>query len=108
MPNLTTNEMIIQPNPYAGGIPRRPITMPNAKTKLPGQGGASSNGGRGQGQNSMTMEDDVSMFGPGTQLQGTPQRTDPIPGRDARPVKPGVDFIGAVNGSEPKKNYPAG
>lgn len=108
MADTNTNEMIIQPNPYAGGIPRRPLCYPNAKKYPQGSGGTPPNSGLGPGQNSITMDNDVSLSGPGTQLNGTQQKTEPLPGGPVRPLNPGTDLVGAVTGSTPVKNNPGG
>lgn len=98
MSDTTTNEVTLQPNIYAGGIPPHVLSMPNAKTHLPGTGKVPSNSGQGQGGNSMTMDDNVSLQGPGTQLNGAKQKTDAQAGDDAQPMNPGSEFTGTPPG----------
>lgn len=69
----TIKGSILQPNPYAGGRVAPPIVMPTEPQ--PGTGGNSS--GQGTGQNSVTIDDDVSLSGPSTELSGTPQTNPP-------------------------------
>ena len=68
MANSSTNEMIIQPNPYAGGRPEQPLVMPLSQPNVSGAGGNSSAGNQGQGGNSVVLDGDVSFQGPSAGL----------------------------------------
>ena len=100
MANSSTNEMIIQPNPYAGGRSEQPLSQPNVS----GAGGNSSAGNQGQGGNSVVLDGDVSFQGPSAGLSGTPQESAPFPGGDVRPTTPSTEFINTVVGMEPSVN----
>ncbi len=102
MPGSSTNEAIIQPNPYAGGQPAPPISLPGQGSQ-PSSGG-SSNNNQGQGQNTITIDDEVSLSGPSTGLSGTPQPSGPSSGGSVQPTNPGTDFNNTVPGMVPGAN----
>lgn len=104
MANSNTNEMIIQPNPYAGGRPEQPLVMPLSQPNVSGAGGNSSAGNQGQGGNSVVLDGDVSFQGPSAGLSGTPQESAPFPGGDVRPTTPSTEFINTVVGMEQSVN----
>ncbi|GLC80077.1 hypothetical protein LBYZC6_21910 [Lacrimispora brassicae] len=102
MPGSSTNETIIQPNPLAGGQPAPSISLPG-QGSWPSSGG-SSNNTQGSGQNTITIDDEVSLSGPSTGLNGTPQQSGPSSGGSVQPATPGTDFNNAVNGMAPGAN----
>ena len=102
MPGSSTNEAIIQPNPYAGGQPAPPISLPGQGSQ-PSSGG-SSNNNQGQGQNTITIDDEVSLSGPSTGLNGNPQPSGPSSGGSVQPTNPGTDFNNTVPGMVPGAN----
>ena len=97
MPDTNKNGTILQPNPYAGGRVPPPIIMP---TELQNTGG-NAPGSQGTGQNSLIIDDDVSLSGPSTGLNGTPQTNPPYQGGNVQPTTPGTDFINTVPGMMP-------
>lgn len=104
MPASNTNEKLLQPNPYAGGRPAQPISMPLSQSNPPGTGGNSSNGNQGPGQNDMTVDGDVSLSGPSTGLNGTPQTNPPHPGGNVQPTNPDSGLTNTVPGMVPGTN----
>lgn len=100
MPESSTNETIIQPNPYAGGRPALPISMPRQGSQT-ASGGSSSNNSQGPGQNTIIIDDEVSLSGPSTSLNGTPQQSGPSSGGNVQPTTSGTDFNNAVVGMKP-------
>lgn len=97
MPESNKIGTILQPNPYAGGRVPPPIIMP---TELQNTGG-NAPGNQGSGQNSLIIDDDVSLSGPSTGLNGTPQTNPPYQGGNVQPTAPGTDFINTVPGMMP-------
>lgn len=97
MPDTNKNGTILQPNPYAGGRVPPTIIMP---TELQNTGG-NAPGSQGTGQNSLIIDDDVSLSGPSTGLNGTPQTNPPYQGGNVQPTTPGTDFIITVPGMMP-------
>lgn len=102
MPGSSTNETIIQPNPYAGGQPAPSISLPGQGSQ-PSSGG-SSNNNQGPGQNTIIIDDDVSFSGPSTGLNGNPQPSGPSSGGNVQPTNPGSDFNNTVTGMVPGAN----
>ena len=103
MPESSTNETIIQPNPYAGGRPAPPISLPGQGSQT-ASGGSSSNNSQGPGQNTIIIDDEVSLSGPSTSLNGTPQQSGPSSGGNVQPTTPGTDFNNTVTGMAPGAN----
>ena len=97
MPDSNKNGTILQPNPYAGGRVPPPIIMP---AELQNTGG-NAPGNQGAGQNSLIIDDDVSLSGPSAGLNGTPQTNPPYQGGNVQPTTPGTDFINTVPGMMP-------
>ena len=103
MPESSTNGAIIQPNPYAGGQPAPPISMPGQGLQS-SPGGSSSNNSQGSGQNTIIIDDEVTFSGPSTGLNGTPQQSGPSQGGNVQPTNQGTDFNKVVTGMVPGAN----
>ena len=103
MPESSTNGAIIQPNPYAGGQPAPPISMPGQGLQS-SPGGSSSNNSQGSGQNTIIIDDEVTFSGPSTGLNGTPQQSGPSQGGNVQPTNQGTDFNNTVLGMEQGAN----
>ena len=103
MPESSTNGAIIQPNPYAGGQPAPPISMPGQVSQS-NSGGSSSNNSQGSGQNTIIIDDEVTFSGPSTGLNGTPQQSGPSQGGNVQPTNQGTDFNNTVLGMEQGAN----